>query len=179
MSSTKRSSRTSSSNRSSSATEGRKRARTALFDVPDWSDTLAVRAMRLGDTLVTRMTALLSPFGITPLQYNVLRILYVRDEAGEGLPIGVIGGALIAFAPDVSRLIDRLEKLGHLERVRKSDDRRVVRVRLTDKGFALVEQVHHALVPHHHSLFAKLPKRDVERISADLARVFEALPKSE
>jgi len=151
----------------------RKKPRTALFDAPDWGDTLAIRAIRLGDTIVVRMTVLLEPFGITPLQYNVLRILYVRDEQNEGLPIGVIGNALIASAPDVTRLIDRLEKLAHLERVRKSDDRRVVRVRLTDSGFTLVEKIHVALLAHHHSLFAKLPKSELKRIAEDLQRVLD------
>jgi DNA-binding MarR family transcriptional regulator len=154
----------------------KKRTRTALFDAPDWADTLAIRAMRLGDTLVVRLTALLSQFGVTPLQYNVLRILYVRDEDGEGLPIGVVGAALVASAPDVSRLIDRLEKLGYLERIRKADDRRVVRVRLTDAGFTLVERIFRPVLEHHHELLAKLSKSELERIAEDLRKVIERLP---
>jgi len=153
----------------------RKKPRKALFDAPDWADTLAVRAVQLGDSIVTRMTALLAPFGITPLQYNVLRILYVRDEHGEGLPVGSIGGELVAWAPDVTRLIDRLEKLGHIERVRKSDDRRIVRARLTDQGFALVEKIHGPLVAHHQALFAKLPKADLKRLAEDLGNAIELL----
>jgi DNA-binding MarR family transcriptional regulator len=153
----------------------RKKPRTALFEEPDWADTLAVRAVQLGDSIVTRMTALLVPFGITPLQYNVLRILYVRDEDGEGLPVGTVGGALVAFAPDVTRLIDRLEKLGHLERVRKSDDRRVVRVRLTEQGFALVERIHPPLIAHHQALLGKLPKAELKRIAEALRKVVEQL----
>src|SRR5690348_14544068 len=102
--------------------KARKR-RTALFEAPNAADTIAVRAVRLGDLVVTRMTALLSDFGITPLQYNVLRILYVRDEESAGLPVGVVGGALV-IAGDVTRLMDRLENLGHLERVRTPGDRR-------------------------------------------------------
>lgn len=154
-----------------------KKRRTALFDAPDWADTVAVRAMRLGDAFVTRMTTLLTKFGVTPLQYNVLRILYVRDEHHEGLPVGRIGAGLVAATADVSRLLDRLEKLGYLERVRAPDDRRVVKVRLTKNGFAIVEKIHGPLVAHHNALLARIPRADLERIAGDLARILEQLPK--
>lgn len=149
--------------------------RTALFDAPDWADTVAVRAVRLGDALLTRMTQLLTEFGITALQYNVLRTLYVRDAEGEGLSVGTIGSALVTDAPDVSRLIDRLEKLGHLERIRKADDRRVVRVRLTDKGFELVERIHTPLIAHHRALFSRISKSELERIAGDLGKLVEEI----
>jgi DNA-binding MarR family transcriptional regulator len=157
--------------------KGVPKRRAALFDAPDWADTVAIRAMRLGDALITRMAVLLTEFGITPLQYNVLRILYVRDAVGEGLPIGTIGGALLTATPDVSRLIDRLEKLGYLERVRKEDDRRVVRVRLTKQGFDMVEKIHRPLIAHHNALLAGVPKPELERIAGDLERLFGELSK--
>jgi MarR family transcriptional regulator, organic hydroperoxide resistance regulator len=154
----------------------RKKARTALYQAPDWADTLAVRAVRFGDSIAARMTAVLAPFGVTPLQYNVLRSLYVRDEAGEGLPVGVVGSALVAHAPDLTRLVDRLEKLGHLARVRKADDRRVVRVKLTDAGLALVEKIHRPLSAHQHALFGKLSKAELKRFAEELGKVLEKLP---
>jgi DNA-binding MarR family transcriptional regulator len=154
-----------------------KKRRTALFDAPDWADTVAVRAMMLGDALVTAMTLLLADFGVTPLQYNVLRILYVRDEDHEGLPVGTIGGALVSATADVSRLIDRLEKMAYLERVRDGEDRRVVKVRLTKQGFATVERIHGPLVSHHNALLARIPKADLEQIAGDLGRILAQLPK--
>jgi DNA-binding MarR family transcriptional regulator len=153
----------------------KQRRRTALFAKTDWPDTLAIRAMRLGDAFVTRMTAFLTEFGITPLQYNVLRILYVRDVDGDGLPVGVIGAGLVTATPDVTRLIDRLEQGGFIERIRKADDRRVVRVRLKDEGFALVEKIHGPLVAHHNALLAGIPRARIERIAGELALVFEHL----
>jgi len=154
-----------------------KRRRTALFDAPDWADCVALRAIRLGDTLVTRLTVFLSQFGITPLQFNVLRILYVRDAEGEGIPVGNIGGALVAPTADVSRLVDRLEKMELIERVRKSDDRRVVRVRLTPEGFALVEQIHRPLLAHHNALLAGISQAELERVAGALDAILEQLPK--
>jgi DNA-binding MarR family transcriptional regulator len=99
----------------------------------------------------------------------------VRDAEGEGLSVGTIGSALVTVAPDVSRLIDRLEKLGHLERARKADDRRVVRVRLTGKGFELVERIHTPLVAHHRALFARMPKSDLERMAGELGKLVEEI----
>lgn len=154
-----------------------KRRRTALFDAPDWADTIAIRAVRLGDAVLTRLTELLGKFGVTPLQYNVLRILYVRDVEEEGLPIGAIGSALVAGAPDLTRLVDRLEKLGHIERIRKADDRRVVRVRLTKQGFDLVEKIHVPLVAHHRALLSGIPSSELERIAGELARLFDEVTK--
>jgi DNA-binding MarR family transcriptional regulator len=159
--------------RAGKQTAGKRRA--ALFDAPDWADAVAIGAIRLGDALLTGMTRLLTEFGITPLQYNVLRILYVRDAEGEGLSVGAIGSALVTVAPDVSRLIDRLEKLGYLERVRKADDRRVVRVRLTGKGFELVERIHTPLIAHHRALFARISKSDLERIAGELGKLVEEI----
>jgi DNA-binding MarR family transcriptional regulator len=154
-----------------------KKRRTALFDAPDWADTVAIRAMRLGDAFLTRMTILLAEFGITPLQYNVLRILYVRDADGEGLPVGAIGGSLVATTIDVTRLIDRLEKLGCLERIRQPGDRRVVRVRLTKAGFDMVERIHGPLIAHHHALLARVSKPDLERLAGELAKLYEEISK--
>lgn len=160
------------------AAKANRRRKTALFEgQPPASDLVAIRVMRLADVLLTRMTELLAPFGITPLQYNVLRILYVRDEEHEGLPIGAIGQALVTNAPDVSRLIDRLEKGGYIERVRKADDRRVVRVRLTDDGFAMVEKIHAPLLAHHEKIVAGVSKADLERLARDLERVYEHVRK--
>jgi DNA-binding MarR family transcriptional regulator len=157
------------------AMKSTKRRRTALFKETDWADTVAVRAMRFGSALIMRMTVFCEEFGLTPLQYNVLRILYVRDEDGEGLPVGVIGDGLVVRGPDVTRLLDRLEKAGLIERIRLTGDRRVVRVRLTRAGFALVERVHGPLVAHHNALLAHLSRADLERMAGDLAKAMAGL----
>jgi DNA-binding MarR family transcriptional regulator len=70
--------------------------------------------------------------GITPAQYNVLRIL--RGAGAPGLSCGEIADRMIDRDPDVTRLLDRLVKAGLAERERDSADRRVVRVRLSAAG---------------------------------------------
>jgi len=113
--------------------------------------------------------------GLTTLQYNVLRILYVRDADGEGLPIGTIGSGLMVRGPDVTRLVDRLERAGLVERFRPGDDRRVVKVRLTRRGTALAEKVHAPLVQHNRDLLGRISQTDLEQLARLLGRALDAL----
>ena len=74
--------------------------------------------------------------GLTPSQYNVLRIL--RGSHPDALTCGEISGRLVTPGPDVTRLLDRLEEQGWVARDRDLGDRRVVRSRITDQGLAMV-----------------------------------------
>jgi DNA-binding MarR family transcriptional regulator len=69
---------------------------------------------------------------LSPVQYNVLRIL--RGAGEEGLWAGEIGERLITRSPDVTRLIDRLEKRRLVRRRRDPNDRRAVRIQITEAG---------------------------------------------
>ena len=74
---------------------------------------------------------------LTPVQYNVLRIL--RGAGKEGCLSGAIGERMISRAPDITRIVDRLEDRGLVRRKADAEDRRAVRVFLTAKGHALLE----------------------------------------
>jgi DNA-binding MarR family transcriptional regulator len=76
---------------------------------------------------------------LTPAQYNVLRIL--RGAGPGGLTCGEIGERLVTPGPDVTRLLDRLERAGLVVRMRDSADRRVVRARIEEKGLALLAEL--------------------------------------
>ena len=77
--------------------------------------------------------------GLSEATYNVLRIL--RAAGDEGRCWSDIREDLVVPVPDVTRLIDRLEKAGHVERVRCEKDRRKVYVRISAKGRELVESL--------------------------------------
>src|SRR5947208_2507840 len=66
----------------------------------------------------------LKPYGITPTQYNVLRIL--RGAGKLGLCRNEVRDRLVAQVPDVTRLLDRLEESSLIERERGTSDRRLV-----------------------------------------------------
>lgn len=76
---------------------------------------------------------------LTPAQYNTLRIL--RGAGDGGLACGEVGERLVSPGPDVTRLLDRLEKGGLTVRWRDERDRRVVRARITPEGLALLDQL--------------------------------------
>jgi len=76
------------------------------------------------------------PFGITPTQFNVLRILRGAGEAG--LCRHEIRDRLVAQVPDVTRLIDRLVEMGLVTRERDGEDRRLVTARITPAGLRLL-----------------------------------------
>ncbi len=78
------------------------------------------------------MTELLKEHDLTPTQYNVLRIL--RGAGTAGYTAGEIGERMVTRDPDVTRLLDRLERRGLVERWRCTHDRRVVWTRITAGG---------------------------------------------
>jgi len=94
---------------------------------------------RTAALLDLRLADLLRPYGLTPTQYNVLRIL--RGAGAEGLPRCEVQGRLVAPVADTTRLLDRLEKMGLVVRARNTDDRRIVTSKITPRGLAVLEKV--------------------------------------
>lgn len=91
------------------------------------------------DAVRVRMEKLCAAHGITQAQYNVLRIL--RGVHPQGHPRCEIIERLVEHAPDVTRLVDRMEKSGLVERDRSAEDRRLSLTRITPRGLALVEEM--------------------------------------
>src|SRR5213076_2767879 len=75
---------------------------------------------------------------LSATQYNVLRIL---RGAPEGLPCGEIGSRMITRDPDITRLLDRLEKRSLISRCREARDRRTVLARITPGGLQTLAQL--------------------------------------
>jgi DNA-binding MarR family transcriptional regulator len=92
--------------------------------------------VRTADQMQGRAAEMLKPHGISPTQYNALRIL--RGAGAEGLACGEIGERMINRDPDITRLLDRLQCRGLVVRSRGRKDRRVMRARITAAGLALL-----------------------------------------
>jgi DNA-binding MarR family transcriptional regulator len=92
--------------------------------------------MKAAEDLQRGLTEMLRSHDLSPSQYNVLRVLRGAGEAG--LACREVGDRLIRHDPDITRLIDRLEKRGLAQRVREKADRRVVRTSITRAGLALL-----------------------------------------
>jgi len=98
-----------------------------------------IALQRLASDLGQGIAEVLKAAGLSGPQYNVLRIL--RGAAPEGLSCGDIGARLITRDPDITRLLDRLEKRGLVARFRESGDRRVVTTRITSSGQELLQSL--------------------------------------
>lgn len=100
---------------------------------------LVVALLRTASTLRRAIAQRVEPHGISPAQYNVLRIL--RGAGTDGLPTLSVRERLIEEAPGITRLIDKLEVAGLVRRVRAGEDRRVVHCCITDRGLALLAAI--------------------------------------
>ncbi|HLJ87023.1 MAG TPA: MarR family transcriptional regulator [Candidatus Angelobacter sp.] len=108
--------------------------------------------LRTTDMLSRGLVSILKPEDISSTQYNVLRIL---RGSPDGLPCGEIANRMITRDPDITRLLDRMEKRGLIARSRETKDRRMVLARITSEGLKLlarldkpVEEAHHRQLGH-------------------------------
>lgn len=116
--------------------------------------------------------------GLTPAQYNVLRIL--RGAGAEGHLIGEIGERLVVQDPDIPRLIDRIEKQGWVLRTRQVDDRRCVRVTITRAGRKLTDALDKPVQALHVAQWAHLSRSELRTVLEALEIVRDrALPRPE
>ncbi|MEZ4386008.1 MAG: MarR family transcriptional regulator [Candidatus Krumholzibacteriia bacterium] len=133
------------------------------------AELLALKVMKTHERLEAGYSALFKAHGLSSPQYNVLRIL--RGARGEDLSCHEVGERLLKRVPDVTRLLDRLEQRGLIERWRCQEDRRVVRTRLTAAGLELVNSIDAPL----QRLVAAQFGRYNERKLAQLDRLLDGL----
>ncbi|MGB7462554.1 MAG: MarR family transcriptional regulator [Candidatus Acidiferrum sp.] len=100
---------------------------------------LFLAILKTADVLGQEAEQLTKSTGLTPTQYNVLRIL--RGAGPDGLPCRGIGERMISRDPDMTRLLDRMEKGGLITRARQKDDRRVVKTQITEAGLNLLQKL--------------------------------------
>jgi len=98
------------------------------------------------DHLSRGVAALLKSHELSPTQYNVLRIL---RGSPQGLPCGEIGRRLITREPDITRLLDRMEKRELISRCRETKDRRTVVTRITKVGLETVNRLDEPVLALH------------------------------
>jgi DNA-binding MarR family transcriptional regulator len=118
-----------------------------------------------------RMEQLLKPYGLTPTQYNVLRIL--NGAGAEGLCGTEIGGRLLSPVPDMTRLLDRMAEAGLLVRERDPRQRRFVRARLTDAGREMLREATPAVDALHREQFRRFSPEQLATLRSLLELVDE------
>jgi DNA-binding MarR family transcriptional regulator len=123
--------------------------------------------LRTTEMLSRPLTQLLKTEDLSPAQYNVLRIL---RGSPDGVTCGEIGSRMITRDPDITRLLDRLEKRHLISRNRESKDRRVVLTRIAPDGLELLARLDQPVRDTHRRLLGHLGE---ERLRA-LAHLLEA-----
>jgi DNA-binding MarR family transcriptional regulator len=124
--------------------------------------------------LIHELATLLRPSGVTPDQYHVLRIL--RDAGAAGTQLSEIALRSPAGDPDVTRLLDRLEKHGLARRSRDAADRRVITARITTEGTRLLEKLEDSVAALHARQIGPLGERGIRELRKLLQKVAEVGP---
>jgi len=131
--------------------------------------------LRTSDRVQNRASRLLREHGLTPAQYNVLRIL--RGEA-KPTPILEIAERMLTATPGITGLIDRLEKLEMVQRRRCEVDRRVVFVEIAPKAEALLAQIDPPMEELRRGMFAHLGEANLRTLIRLLDKIREPLEEA-
>lgn len=132
--------------------------------------------LRTSDQLEIRFARLLREHGLTPSQYNILRIL--RGE-GRPLPILEIASRTITVVPGITGLIDRLEQAGFVNRVRCEKDRRIIYVTLAEPATKILSALDEPLLALHRNLLGHLAQTELKELIRLLEKVREPLSKTD
>jgi DNA-binding MarR family transcriptional regulator len=129
------------------------RASTHQAALPN-EDRAFIALQKAADKLALQAEQLLKSNGLTGAQYNVLRIL--RGAEPQGLACSSIAERMISHDPDMTRLLDRMEKRHLITRQRQSDDRRVVKARITSSGLEMLKRLDPTIRELHKRQFAHM-----------------------
>jgi DNA-binding MarR family transcriptional regulator len=124
--------------------------------------------VRTADKLLRAVDRLVRQHGLTATQYNVLRIL--RGAGQQGATCREVGERLLNAEPDITRLLDRMEKRGMVSRCREAQDRRFVTVRITPAGLELVDALDEPIAGFHRERFAAFSQSELGQFLAALEK---------
>lgn len=128
--------------------------------------------LRTADVVRRYIARVLEPYGITPQQFNVLRIL--RGAGPDGTPTLAIAERMIEEAPGITRLLDRLEAKGLVRRQRCPEDRRQVLCHATPAALDLLGRIDGAMDEADDTALGTLCEED----KAQLIRLLDAVRAS-
>ena len=128
--------------------------------------------LRTNDQFQNRFLRLFREYGLTPSQYNVLRIL--RGEA-QPMPCLDVADRMIQVVPAITGTLDRLEKQQLVRRQRCTEDRRVVYVEITKKGLELLARIDEPVDQLHRQLIGHLTRAELKELNRLLEKARERL----
>src|SRR5258706_1228006 len=134
-----------------------------------------IAILSAADRLSQQAEQLVKDSGLTGTQYNVLRIL--RGAEPAGLPCKGIGDRMISHDPDMTRLLDRMEKRGLITRDRQTDDRRVIKTRITAQGLDILKKIDTPIQKLHKRQFLHMGATRLKTLAAALEEVIPKTPE--
>jgi DNA-binding MarR family transcriptional regulator len=140
---------------------------------PRRSSEALLSVLRTAALLEHQLNEALRPYGITELQYNVLRIL--RGAGPDGRCGREISERLVSKVPDVSRLLERMEGMQLLRRERDATDRRHVTARIAPRGLRVLKEATAALDEFERERFGHLDPERLQHLIDGLADLRDAL----
>jgi DNA-binding MarR family transcriptional regulator len=123
--------------------------------------------LRTSDLLQNRLARLLREHGLTPSQYNAMRIM--RGE-GEPMPCLEVASRMIQVAPAITRVVDQLVGRELIEKQQSSEDRRVFLVGLTPAGKRLLKKLDNPILDLHESLLGHVSNADLKSLNRILEK---------
>ncbi len=114
------------------------------------------------DCLKAEEDMVFSEFAISSQQYNALRLL--KAAAPDAMAVSALGQRMITRAPDMTRMLDRLEDRGWIARVRRDDNRRVVEVTIMEAGKVLLQQIAEPIKACHQRQLGHMPERQLKEL---------------
>jgi len=113
--------------------------------------------LRAADALARGAEEVIKPYGLSGTQYNILRIL--RGAGAGGLCCHAAAERMLTRDPDVTRLLDRLERRGLIVRARATSDRRVITAQITPAGLRILAKLDKPIEECHQRQFGHLGRR--------------------
>ena len=137
---------------------------------PSLEEEVHVQILYTAQVFAWVVTEALKPAGLSQSQFNVLRIL--RGARPDAIPAGKVAERMVNRDPDLTRLLDRLEAAGLVEKSRDTEDRRVVNVRITNAGLERVEAASKAVARAIGIALGSMGARDLNQLAEllELAR---------
>lgn len=124
--------------------------------------------IRTASILSDNGAQLFKPFGITPAQYNVLRIL--KGSEADGMCRNEVRDRMLTRMPDMTRMLDRMEDAGLVERVRDSRDRRHVTTHITTSGKKLLKDLEGVVAEKHREMLGHMSEKDLKMLTELLTK---------
>jgi DNA-binding MarR family transcriptional regulator len=137
------------------------------FDSP--AQEVYLSLWRTYDRLRAIEDALLIEHDLTAQQYNVLRLL--QSAHPNPVPTLQISSRLVSRAPDVTRMLDKLQEKGWVARLRSEEDRRAVLIAITPSGIELLKSLSEPIKKMHLSQVGHMSQHDMQVLCELLARV--------